>query len=46
MRYFLDTNALVAFGNGDRTLGVLLRDAVDILSQVSIHLLQRQLQYL
>jgi len=27
MRYFLDTNALVAFGNGDEALGVLLHDA-------------------
>lgn len=26
-RYFLDTNALVAFGNGEKTIGDLLSDA-------------------
>ena len=29
-RYFLDTNALVAFGNGEKMIGDLLSDADNI----------------
>ena len=33
-RYFLDTNALVAFGNGEASLGALLADADGVLMSV------------
>ena len=33
-RYFLDTNALVAFGNGDKSIGDLLADADGVFTSV------------
>ena len=33
-RYFLDTNALVAFGNGEKTIGDLLSEADDVSTSV------------
>ena len=33
-RYFLDTNALVAFGNGEKSIGDLLAEADDVFTSV------------